>query len=136
MTFRTETIVKRGRKAHRCDYCGSMIPAGSPSVRVVGRWQGDFYEVRGHLDCSALWSEAYGVYGDPDDGMPIDLGEAIEGDESRDLVQAAYDHYRGHYPHVICRLELRWQRGDIAGRERYRALGIEPDPEDCPEVYA
>lgn len=137
MTFRTETHVKAGRKAHRCDYCGGMIPAGSPSMKIAGHWQSDFYQARGHLDCFALWNEAYDIYGDPEDGMPFDLCDAIAGDERREIVQAEYDHWRGHYPHVICRLELRWQRGDIAGRDRYRALGITLDAadEDYPEVY-
>lgn len=135
MTFRTTTHVKAGRKAHRCDYCGSMIPAGWPSIKTAQVWEGDFYQHRGHIDCEALWREAFDVYGDYSDGMDIDLCEAIEGDEDREIVQAAYDFYRGRYPHVICRLELRWQRGDIAGRDRYRAFGLEPTTEDYPEVY-
>lgn len=127
--------VKNPRKPHRCEHCGHMIPAGTPHLAEAGVWDGDFYEIRAHHDCRALWLEAFDTYGDWDDGMAHDLCEAIEADESHDLVQAAYDHYRGRYPHVICRLEYRWQKGDIAHRDRYLSRGLEPDPEDYPEVY-
>lgn len=130
MTFQTVVTVHRPRRAHRCAHCLSMIPAGVSHRKETGFWDGHFYSSRMHHDCAALWAEAFDTYGDPWDGMAHDLLEVIEGDE-----QAAYDHFRGHYPHVICRLELRWQRGDIAAAERLRALGVEPDPEDYPEVY-
>lgn len=135
MTFLTETIIRRGRKPHCCDHCAGTIPAGDPSKKIAGHWDGHFYTARAHLDCATLWSEVYPIYGDDREGMPLDLMEAMDGDEAREIKQATYDHYRGHYPHVICRLELRWQRGDIKTRDRYRDLGFEPDPEDCPEVY-
>ena len=135
MTFQRTRAINNPRKPHRCAHCGSMIPAGVPHLMESGVWEGDFYAHRAHHDCEALWSEAFATYGDWDDGMPLDLLEAIEGEEGRDLVQAAYDSYRGRYPHVICRLELRWQRVDIMGADRLRALGVDPDPEDYPEVY-
>lgn len=132
--FYNRYIVKVGRKPHRCEYCGGTITVGQSSVKIAGVHEGDFFAARGHLDCAALWSEAYRIYGD-DEGMPFDLIEAMDPDEAREIKQHTYDHYRGRYPHVICRLELRWQRGDLAQRDRYLQLGIEPDPEDCPEVY-
>jgi hypothetical protein len=135
MTFHSKRFIKNPRKAHRCVHCSAMIPAGTPHLEESGIWEGEFFHHRMHTDCAALWSEAFADYGDWDDGMALDLAEAIEADETRDLVQAAYDHYRGRFPHVICRLELRWQRGDINGADRLRALGITPDPEDYPEVY-
>ncbi len=135
MTFRTQKNVKKGRKPHRCSYCGSTIPAGWPSIITAQVWEGEFHTDRGHVDCCDLWNEAFDDYGDYGDGMPFDLMEAIEPDETRALVQAAYDRYRGRYPHVICRLELRWQRGDLKMQARYRELGIDQDPEDCPELY-
>jgi hypothetical protein len=128
--------IARSRKPHICAHCGSTIPTGSPYLKRVGlSVDGDFYSDAAHEDCAALWSEAFDTYGDWEYGMPWDLCEAIEPDESREFVQSAYNHYRGRYPHVICRLEFRWQRGDIDNRERLRALGREPDPEDYPEVY-
>ena len=84
MTFHAETIIRKTRKPHRCEYCQSTIPAGSACRKEAGVWEGDFYAGYGHLDC---------------------------------------------------RLELQWQRGDIKQRDRYMALGLEVDHEDCPEVY-
>lgn len=135
MTFRTETIIKKNARPHRCDYCGSTIPAGAPSIKIAGHWDGSFYTARGHIDCVQMWNEAYETYSDDYEGMPFNLFEAIEPDESRAIVEAAYNHFRGRYPHVICRLELRWQRSDLADRDRYLKAGLEPDPEDYPEVY-
>lgn len=136
MSFQSEITVKSGRKAHHCDYCGGTIPKGAPSIKSAQIWEGDFYSHRGHVDCVALWKRAFHDHGDPWEGMGIDLAEAIGGDECREIKQECLDAYRGYFPHAICRLELRWQRGDIARRDRYRGLGLEPDPEDCPEVYA
>ena len=135
MTFQAETIIRQTRTPHRCKYCLSTIPAGSTCQKEVGVWEGDFYAGYGHLDCRALWRDLFTIYSDPYDGMAWDLCEVIGGDESREIVQAEYDHYRGRYPHVICRLELRWQRRDIKKRDRYMALGCEVDIKDCPEVY-
>ena len=135
MTFENTRTIRNPRKPHRCEHCGSMIPKGVSHLMKSGVWEGEFYTIRAHHDCAALWSEAFQIYGDCNDGMVGDLLEAIEPDESRELVQAALDSYRGRYPHVICRLELRWQRSDIRGRERYRANGIEPDPEYYPDTY-
>ena len=135
MTFRTVRTIKKPRRAHRCVHCLSTIPAGVSHNLEAGVWDGAFYTARMHHDCAALWAEAYDTYADWDEGMVHDLLEAIEGDESRELRDEAYNHYRGRYPHVICRLELRWQRADIAAADRLRARGTEPDPEDYPEVY-
>lgn len=135
MTFQNTHTIRNPRKSHRCAHCGSMIPAGLSHLMETGVWEGEFYTRRAHHDCAALWSEAFQIYGDWDDGMAEDLLECIEADESRELVQAALDSYRGRYPHVICRLELRWQLSDIRGRERYRSYGLQPDPEVYPEVY-
>lgn len=134
-TFSHRRTVAKPTKAHRCEHCGHMIPPGVSHLAKSGVWDGDFYTFRAHLDCNELWSEAFDTYGDYSDGMPLDLAEAIEPDERRSIVQEAYDHYRGRYPHVICRLEYRWQKGDLAGRARFLAHGLEPDPEDYPEVY-
>lgn len=132
--FYTETTVT-ARKHHRCDHCRGWIAPGETYIREVGKWEGKRYAIKGHSDCRALWNEAFPTYGDPYDGMPHDLAEAIGGDESRETIEHEYNLWRGHYPHVICRLELRWQRGDVAARDRWRAAGLEPDPEDYPEIY-
>lgn len=134
-TFRRETRVLRGRKSHRCSYCSGTIPAGDPSVVVAQRWDGSFFADRGHVDCVELWNEAYADHSDVYEGMPIDLAEALGGDEGREVLQSEYDAYRGLYPHVVCRLELRLQMEDSRYRDRCSSLGIVPDPEDCPEIY-
>lgn len=133
--FQNTHTVQRPRKSHRCAHCGSTIPAGVSHLVNSGIWEGQFYSDRLHHDCAALWTELFRTYGDWDDGMPMDLAEVIGQDETRDFVQQEMDAWRGQYPHVICRLELRWQRGDIKHRDRYLAKGLEPDPEDYPEVY-
>lgn len=135
MTFSTKTTVRSGRKSHRCDYCGNTIPAGWPIVKIAGVYEGDFHSARGHIDCNALWNEAYPFGGYWGDAYPFDLCEVLAADETREIVQAEYDLWRGQYPHVICRLELRWQRGDMAGQDRARVRGKEPDYEDYPEIY-
>ena len=135
MTFRTETTTKKCRKSHRCEYCGGTIPAGSPSINVAGHWDGDFYSARGHTDCVAMWNDAYKFYADEYEGMVFDLHEAIGDCIGGDEYQAELNGWRGKYPHVVCRLELRQQRGDIAYAARCRAAGFEPDPKDCPEIY-
>lgn len=135
INFQLTREVKNSRKPHRCEHCGHMIPSKTPHLYESGVWDGEFYTFRAHHDCRALWLEAFDTYGNWSDGMDYDLCEAIEPDESRELVQVAFDHYRGRYPHVICRLEYRWQKGDLAGRERYLSRGLEPDPEDYPELY-
>lgn len=126
MTFLCETR-HTARKHRRCDYCRSYIAPGQFYVKIAGKWQGDFYAASGHIDCKALWDEAFPIHADDWEGMPFDLCEALDGDEDREIKQATFDHYRGRYPHVIVRLELRWQLGDIAEAERYRARGLEPD---------
>jgi hypothetical protein len=106
MTFRCEKTVARPRKEHRCDYCSGSIPAGQSHVSIAGHWDGEFYSARGHHDCIAMWNECYPIYADYGEGMAFALQEAIE---DRDDLLA----WRGEYPHVICRIELGWQRSDI-----------------------
>jgi hypothetical protein len=135
MTRLTLRTIQRPRKSHRCAHCGHMIPPGVSHREESLFWDGESHSFRAHHDCAALWSEAFEIYGDYTQGMDLDLCEAIEPDESRALTQAAYDRFRGHYPHAICRLEYRWQMGDLAGQARYAARGLVADPEEYPEVY-
>jgi hypothetical protein len=102
---------------------------------MSGKWDGEFYSYRAHIDCRAMWNAAYQIHGDPWEGMAWDLLEAIAGDEDRAIKQASLNFYRGMFPHVVCRLELRWQREDLAAHDRYRSLGLEPFNEDQPEVF-
>ena len=49
--FCNNRTVKKSRKAHRCENCGEMIPAGSALIHLIGHWDGDFYDFPSHLDC-------------------------------------------------------------------------------------
>lgn len=96
MTDQTpDTSAEAVERFHPSDYGDGMIPAGASHLMESGVWEGEFYTIRAHHDCAALWSEAFHIWGDYQDGMPHDLLECIEADESRDLVQAALDSYRG-----------------------------------------
>lgn len=53
----TETV-KKARKDHRCVWCPEVIVKGSPCVRQVGIFEGDFQFSRYHPEC---W-EAAGRY--------------------------------------------------------------------------
>lgn len=112
MSFQSETRVKRGRKPHHCDYCGRTIPHGAPSVRIVGTFDG-FFSARGHVDCVEMWHEAFSSYADGDDEMAFDLLEAIGGE------QCELDAWRGHYPHVVCRIEFHLQKSGLIYRDKY-----------------
>lgn len=122
MTFRTDTIIRNPRKGHVCDYCGGWIPKGQPHVSIAGKWDGEFYTARGHHDCIAMWDECYPIYADHGEGMAFSLQEAIE--DSRDLLS-----WRGQYPHVICRIELGWQKSDLRWAHRLLTeTTYRPDP--------
>ncbi len=96
----------RARKHHRCYHCGKMIAPGTVHDRATLRYD-HVYTLRSHLDCQAAADDyvSHGYAPDYDDGVPP-LYEMIEnGDGQYDL-----DAMRGHWPHVVCRIELGWQR--------------------------
>ena len=51
--FYSETIVKKTRKAHRCDGCCKMIEVGSEALRYSGKFGGDFGSFIHHPECRA-----------------------------------------------------------------------------------
>lgn len=51
MTFWTSTLVKTGRKAHRCTSCHRDIAIGKPSRVEAGLFEGDFQSHRLCLPC-------------------------------------------------------------------------------------
>lgn len=75
MTFRTDTLVKRTLKPHRCDWCGERIDAGQQMVRVSGRHE-DFWTAKLHPEC---WRAEH-IYSIS--GMDID-GGWLPGDQAR-----------------------------------------------------
>jgi len=121
--FQTKTIIHRPRVDHICEYCGGVIPKAQSHVYFAGKWNGEFYTARGHHDCIAMWNECYPIYADFCEGMPFSLQEAI--DDRDELLL-----WRGQYPHVICRIELGWQKSDIKLTHRIlteRSLRLDPD---------
>ena len=68
MTFHCSRTVK-GRKQHRCEQCGTVIPAGEMQVVSAGSNYGDFYSYRAHVECedagkayatmTGYWGEEY-----------------------------------------------------------------------------
>lgn len=104
MTFATSTH-QTARKPHRCAICRRGISVGTRHLKLVGKWQGDFYAERAHDDCYAMWSDMFDDFGDPIDGMPYDLTEVFES-YSRDEVQVELDARRGVFPHAVNRVEF------------------------------
>lgn len=135
MTFRSEVIVKKGRKIHSCGHCGGKIPKGDTSLRISGVWDGQFYAERGHIDCVDMWNDAYSTYGDPNDGMDFDLLEVLSADAGGEELEREMNAWRGKYPHVVCRLEFRIQRGHLAYADRCRNAGFEPDLKPYEQVF-
>lgn len=94
------------RKTHRCEYCRSTIPVGTQYVRMAGKWEGDFYNGSGHIDCRQLWLALYDEWA-WDEGMAWDICEVFT--ESGEILaaQEALDAQRGFLPHAVNRIEFR-----------------------------
>jgi hypothetical protein len=110
MTFATSYFVT-ARQAHRCACCRGWISPGTRYMKLVGKWQGDFYAERVHDDCYALWTALFDDWGDPYDGMPYDLTEVFTDGRAHELeVVDALDAQRGFFPHAVCRIEFRLRK--------------------------
>lgn len=112
----------KGRKAHQCFDCYRMIPKGVE--HDFGTFKYDrIYTLRWHDDCKKA-AEFYLKFHDLrsrdfDNGFPP-LADMISDMGERDIDQAAL---RGHFPHVVCRLELNGQLSDFRAAKRWRADG-------------
>lgn len=104
MTFATSTH-HTARKMHRCAICRSRIPVGLRHMKLVGKWDGDFYAERAHDDCYLLWAALFNDFGDPSYGTPYDLTDVL-GDYERHEAQDSLDAQRGFFPHAVNRLEF------------------------------
>ena len=104
--FASQTAVT-GRKPHRCAFCRHAIPAGVQHIKLVGRWDGDFYAKRGHADCEKLWNRVFDNWGDPQDGMDFDLCEVFCDSGEKKGAQDELDAWRGFLPHAVNRVEFR-----------------------------
>lgn len=99
-------MVKRTRRDHRCYDCGHVIPAGSRC------WSETFvndgvHTLWCHPDCQkAALHYCTGMdWPDLADGVPP-LHEMIWGGDG----QHELDRLRGHFPHVVTRIEFWEQR--------------------------
>ena len=123
MTFQSLTRVCKSRKQHRCSYCGGSIAAGSMYYKIAGKCDGDFTFARGHQDCCAMWEEAYSIWRRDGELMDFRLQEAC--DDTDALLM-----WRGKYPHVICRIELGWQKADLRWAADLAERGYPQDPSE------
>lgn len=136
MTFEVVSKIRAVRKPHRCAYCGHRLVVGSPAIKKAGVWDGDFYSNYGHEDCLAMWNAAYNDYSDGWEGMAFNLLDAIGSDESFAIKRERLDDFRGHFPHVVTRLDYNMQMAEVRHADEYRKRGLVPDPEDCPPLYS
>ena len=97
----------RAAKPHRCYDCGAMIPKGERHYVSACLNDGTAYSIRSHIDCrgAALEYSSHGYDPDYYDGIPPLYEMIADGGNQYDL-----DAMRGHWPHVVCRIELlRWR---------------------------
>ena len=93
---------RTGRKEHQCFDCYRMIPAGKRHYFFTGKSDGEIYTLRSHIDCHAA-SDHY----NSEDGF--DLWDGVP--PLRDMLsdsgefEADCNMLRGHFPHVVFRLE-------------------------------
>lgn len=92
------------RKRHFCDHCGCGIEKGQRYIRAAFVDGGRAYSWASHEDCQALAIELWREYG---------LGFSDDGICLMEEEWSELKEWRGSYPHVICRMEL---RRDLAGR--------------------
>jgi len=103
-----------GRKHHRCYNCSGTIAPGVIHDKATLKYD-HVYTLRSHIDCQSAADEyiSHGYAPDYYDGVPP-LHEMIaDGEGQNDL-----DAMRGHWPHVVCRIELAWQKSDLAAESR------------------
>jgi len=62
LEFFSEATVK-GRKLHRCDACHTPIVKGEFHVSMSGKFDGDFFTTRNHLDCRQVECELANIHG-------------------------------------------------------------------------
>lgn len=102
MGFSSRTLVKAGRKEHRCDNCGQPIEIGQPSVLGAGVHEGDFGSWRSHPECDELWNQVFRDMDSWDYGMDIDTLEALG--LGRDELIPTLEEYAKAHPVAVARL--------------------------------
>ncbi len=112
----------KGRNPHQCFDCYRAIPKGVE--HDFGTFKYDaIYTLRWHDDCKKA-AEFYLKFHDLrfrdfDDGVPP-LADMIS---YMGEPEVEYATLRGHFPHVVCRLELNNQLSDFRAAKRWRADG-------------
>lgn len=94
------------RKWQVCGYCQSDIPPGTLHLKMAGKYDGDFYAARGHLDCERLWRTLFDFLSPYGDGMQFNLCEELTSCCTANEAQDMLDAVRGYYPHAVNRLEF------------------------------
>jgi hypothetical protein len=94
---------RKARKAHRCFHCCRDIAPGTVYGFQTNKYD-DVYTICWHLDCEELASKCRDLSGgDYDD-------EGWRGLREEWCASGEYysecDGWRGHYPHVVARMEL------------------------------
>ena len=102
MEFWTRTIVKAGRKDHRCENCRQPIERGASSVVIAGKHDGDFSSYRVHPECDDLWNQVFRDLDEWDYGMDIDTLEAMGG--CLEEVVPMLEGYASEHPIAVSRL--------------------------------
>jgi hypothetical protein len=119
------------RKAHLCACCGHRMALGTRHLKMVGKWQGDFYAERMHEDCYGLWNALFDDWGDPWGGMQFDLADVFCAYGDAAAAQEALNAQRGFYPHAVCRLEYRLRRwlegGDLHSMTACKCAQVEDE---------
>jgi hypothetical protein len=103
---------RKARKDHQCYDCYRPIRRGD--LHSFGTYKyDDVYTIRHHIDCmeaSEFYRKSHDFsYYDFCDGIPP-LADMISDAGEREL---DYNLLRGHYPHVVCRMEYSKQVSDI-----------------------
>tara|TARA_R110002126_G_scaffold16615_1_gene66274 strand:+ start:2809 stop:3174 length:366 start_codon:yes stop_codon:yes gene_type:complete len=107
---------RKARKPHQCYDCYRMIAPGE--VYEFGTFKyDDVYTLKHHPDCmaaSAHYIKFHGTYYDHYEGIQPLADMISDGGEFK------LDHamLRGHFPHVVCRLELSDQLSEIRREKR------------------
>ena len=108
----------KGRKVHRCFCCGGDIVKGEKHRKCTLKYD-DVYSLRTHNDCEAasdFLMKFHGMsYWHFDDGIPP-LVEMMDGGFQEDC-----NTLRGHFPHVVARLELAHELAEIKWQNRRSA---------------
>lgn len=99
------------RKTHTCEHCFQTIPVGMKYQRQFCVDGGDVWSFISHIDCHDMACHLAKM-----DGLDWEDGVPTLADYENDTGYFP-DFLRGHFPHPVCRLELRKQKRDAAQRD-------------------